>query len=175
MRCDGVNYNSHSPTATMTANDPRSTAGFCLRRCGCWSGCGDRQCAGANVFAGGTRRDLGAPRRHGAARVRRQHAVAALLGVGSASPGRCRHGLADCHARLPGRRIFEWRWCCCWPCRPTYWPMSIPTSCSSSGRCRRRLRETFGWQKGDHWFPDVRTLGGAVTMFVCVLYPYAKY
>jgi iron(III) transport system permease protein len=34
------------------------------------------------------------------------------------------------------------------------------------------LRETFGWQRGDYWFPDVRTLPGAALMFVCVLYPY---
>jgi iron(III) transport system permease protein len=34
------------------------------------------------------------------------------------------------------------------------------------------LRATFGWRAGQYWFPDVRTIGGAVTMFVAVLYPY---
>ena len=34
------------------------------------------------------------------------------------------------------------------------------------------LRETFGWRKPDYWFPDVRSLGGAVVMFSLVLYPY---
>jgi iron(III) transport system permease protein len=34
------------------------------------------------------------------------------------------------------------------------------------------LRESFGWSKADYWFPDVRSLGGAVAMFVFVLYPY---
>jgi iron(III) transport system permease protein len=34
------------------------------------------------------------------------------------------------------------------------------------------LRETFGWRRGDYWFPDVRSVGGAVAMFVFVLYPY---
>jgi iron(III) transport system permease protein len=35
------------------------------------------------------------------------------------------------------------------------------------------LREAFGWQsKTDYWFFDVRSLGGAATMLVCVLYPY---
>jgi len=30
----------------------------------------------------------------------------------------------------------------------------------------------FGWSKADYWFPEVRSLAGAVTMFVFVLYPY---
>jgi iron(III) transport system permease protein len=34
------------------------------------------------------------------------------------------------------------------------------------------LRETFGWRRADYWFPDVRSLGGAVVMFSLVLYPY---
>jgi iron(III) transport system permease protein len=34
------------------------------------------------------------------------------------------------------------------------------------------LRETFEWRRGDYWFPDVRTVGGAVAMFMFVLYPY---
>ncbi|MFZ5525553.1 MAG: ABC transporter permease [Pseudomonadota bacterium] len=34
------------------------------------------------------------------------------------------------------------------------------------------LRETFGWTRADYWFPDVRSLGGAVVMFSLVLYPY---
>ncbi|MFN3861053.1 MAG: ABC transporter permease [Roseateles sp.] len=34
------------------------------------------------------------------------------------------------------------------------------------------LRETFGWRRSDYWFPDVRSLGGAVAMFSLVLYPY---
>src|SRR5690606_16749975 len=34
------------------------------------------------------------------------------------------------------------------------------------------LRASFGWQYGDYWFPDVRSLGGAIVLFICVLYPY---
>jgi iron(III) transport system permease protein len=34
------------------------------------------------------------------------------------------------------------------------------------------LRDSFGWEHGDYWFPDIRTLPGAIVMFVCVLYPY---
>ena len=39
------------------------------------------------------------------------------------------------------------------------------------GPVQSGLRESFGWQKGDYWFPDVRTLGGAIAMFIFVLYP----
>jgi iron(III) transport system permease protein len=34
------------------------------------------------------------------------------------------------------------------------------------------LRESFAWRRGDYWFPDIRSLGGAMLMFICVLYPY---
>ena len=34
------------------------------------------------------------------------------------------------------------------------------------------LRQAFGRTRADPWFPDVRTLPGAVVMFVFVLYPY---
>lgn len=34
------------------------------------------------------------------------------------------------------------------------------------------LRDTFEWTRADYWFPDVRSLGGAVVLFSLVLYPY---
>jgi iron(III) transport system permease protein len=34
------------------------------------------------------------------------------------------------------------------------------------------LRAALGWQRDDYWFPEVRSLGGAVLMFASVLYPY---
>ena len=40
------------------------------------------------------------------------------------------------------------------------------------GPVQSALRQAFGWGLGDYWFPDVRSLGGAVVMFVFVLYPY---
>ena len=33
---------------------------------------------------------------------------------------------------------------------------------------RLAARETFEWRRGDYWFPDVRTVGGAVAMFMFV-------
>ncbi|MCK7579482.1 MAG: hypothetical protein MZV65_29735 [Chromatiales bacterium] len=34
------------------------------------------------------------------------------------------------------------------------------------------LREAFGWSCGDYWFPEIRSLPGAVVMLSLVLYPY---
>jgi len=73
---------------------------------------------------------------------------------------------------FPGRRIFEWA---------LVLPMAVPAYVMAYtytdllqfvGPVQTGLRDTFGWQKGDYWFPDVRTLGGAIAMFVFVLYPY---
>jgi iron(III) transport system permease protein len=73
---------------------------------------------------------------------------------------------------FPGRRIFEWA---------LVLPMAMPAYVMAYvytdflqfvGPVQTALRETFGWQHGDYWFPDIRTLPGAVLMFVCVLYPY---
>jgi len=41
-----------------------------------------------------------------------------------------------------------------------------------AGPLQTALRETFGWRRGDYWFPDIQSLGGAVAMLVLVLYPY---
>jgi len=40
------------------------------------------------------------------------------------------------------------------------------------GPVQTALREAFGWSRADYWFPDVRSLGGAVVLFSLVLYPY---
>jgi iron(III) transport system permease protein len=73
---------------------------------------------------------------------------------------------------FPGRRLFEWA---------LVLPLAVPAYVMAYtytdllqfvGPLQSGLRESFGWQKGDYWFPDVRTLGGAVVMFTFVLYPY---
>jgi len=40
------------------------------------------------------------------------------------------------------------------------------------GPVQSLLRELFGWGPRDYWFPEVRSIGGAVAMLTCVLYPY---
>lgn len=41
-----------------------------------------------------------------------------------------------------------------------------------SGPLQTLLRDFFGWQSGDYWFPEIRSLGGAIIMLSLVLYPY---
>jgi hypothetical protein len=72
---------------------------------------------------------------------------------------------------FPGRRFFEWA---------LVLPLAVPAYVMAYvytdflqfvGPVQTLLRETFGWQHGDYWFPDIRTLPGAILMFVSVLYP----
>ena len=73
---------------------------------------------------------------------------------------------------FPGRRFFEWA---------MVLPLAMPAYVMAYvytdflqfvGPVQTLLRDSFGWAYGDYWFPDIRTLPGAVLMFVCVLYPY---
>lgn len=73
---------------------------------------------------------------------------------------------------FPGRRIFEWA---------LVLPLAMPAYVMAYvytdllqfvGPLQTGLRETFNWQHGDYWFPDIRTLPGAMLMFISVLYPY---
>ncbi|TFH85848.1 iron ABC transporter permease [Billgrantia azerbaijanica] len=74
--------------------------------------------------------------------------------------------------RFPGRRLFEWG---------LLLPLAVPTYVIAyaytdflqfAGPLQGWLRELFGWNHGDYWFPDVRSLGGAATLITLVLYPY---
>ncbi len=75
--------------------------------------------------------------------------------------------------RFPGRRIFEWA---------LLLPLAMPAYVIAyiytdileyAGPVQGFLRETFGWStKREYWFPEIRSLGGAVSMMTLVLYPY---
>ena len=42
-----------------------------------------------------------------------------------------------------------------------------------AGPIQGSLRSTFGWgSPHDYWFPEIRSLGGAISMMSLVLYPY---
>src|SRR5215831_2444629 len=43
---------------------------------------------------------------------------------------------------------------------------------SAFGPAQTWLRDVTGWDVGDYWFPDVRSLPGAALMLILVLYPY---
>jgi iron(III) transport system permease protein len=73
---------------------------------------------------------------------------------------------------FPGRRAFEWA---------LLLPLAVPAYVTAyaytdwlqfSGPVQTWLREAMGWERGDYWFPEIRSVGGAAAMFVCVLYPY---
>lgn len=74
---------------------------------------------------------------------------------------------------FPGRRYFEWA---------LLLPLAMPAYISAfvytdilefAGPVQSALRDWFGWQSGrDYWFPEIRSLGGAVAMMTLGLYPY---
>lgn len=74
--------------------------------------------------------------------------------------------------RFPGSRMLEWA---------LVLPLSIPAYIIAytytgmldiGGPVQSWIRETFSIRYGDYWFPQVRSLGGAITMLSLVLYPY---
>ena len=73
---------------------------------------------------------------------------------------------------FPGRRLFSWA---------LLLPMAMPAYIIAytytgmldfAGPVQTALREQFDWSYGDYWFPEIRSLGGAVCMLSLVLYPY---
>lgn len=74
--------------------------------------------------------------------------------------------------KFPGRKILSWA---------LLLPMAIPAYIIAytytgmldvAGPLQTLLREFFAWEYGDYWFPEVRSLGGAICMLALVLYPY---
>lgn len=75
--------------------------------------------------------------------------------------------------RFPGSRWLEWL---------LLLPLAMPAYLLAYvytefldyyGIFQTTLRNIFGWSNaGDYWFPDVRSMGGAIAMLVLVLYPY---
>ncbi|MCX8087460.1 MAG: iron ABC transporter permease [Rhodocyclaceae bacterium] len=127
---------------------------------------------GLHLFAAGT----GETWAHLAATVLPEYVansllLCALVGVGVAGVG---VGVAWLVAitDFPGRRIFEWA---------LLLPLAMPAYVMAYvytdllqfvGPVQTFLRETFGWRRGDYWFPEIRSLPGAALLFVCALYPY---
>lgn len=75
--------------------------------------------------------------------------------------------------RFPGRSIFEWA---------LLLPLAVPAYVIAfvytdlleyAGPLQIALRSLFGWTSSrDYWFPDIRTLDGAIAMMSLVFYPY---
>jgi len=74
---------------------------------------------------------------------------------------------------FPGRRVFEWA---------LLLPMAMPAYVIAyvytdileyAGPVQGLLRDMFGWTlKREYWFPEIRSLSGAISMMTLVLYPY---
>ncbi|WP_246540366.1 ABC transporter permease [sulfur-oxidizing endosymbiont of Gigantopelta aegis] len=73
---------------------------------------------------------------------------------------------------FPGRKFFQWA---------LLLPLAVPAYIIAytytgmldfSGPLQTFLRELFGWGPRDYWFPEIRSLGGAMMMLSLVLYPY---
>ena len=91
-------------------------------------------------------------------------ALAACIGVPAA-------WLVTMH-RFPGRRILSWA---------LLLPLAVPAYISAyaltdllqfSGPVQTWIRGMFDLQAGGYWFPDMRTLGGAIVILAFALYPY---
>ncbi|MGC1199558.1 MAG: iron ABC transporter permease [Geitlerinemataceae cyanobacterium] len=74
--------------------------------------------------------------------------------------------------RFWGDRLFEWA---------LLLPMAAPAYILAytytdfldfSGPVQTFLRNLFGWEYGDYWFPNIRSLWGAILLLSLTLYPY---
>jgi iron(III) transport system permease protein len=74
--------------------------------------------------------------------------------------------------RFWGSRFFQWA---------LLFPLATPAYVLAyaytdwldvAGPMQSGLRAAFDWELGDYWFPDIRSLGGAIALLVLVLYPY---
>jgi iron(III) transport system permease protein len=75
--------------------------------------------------------------------------------------------------RFPGKRFFEWA---------LMLPFAVPAYVIAyvytdlleyAGPVQSWIRALFGWHTArDYWFPEIRSLGGAILMLALVLYPY---
>jgi len=74
--------------------------------------------------------------------------------------------------RFPGRSGLQWA---------LLLPLAMPAYIVAytytglldfAGPVQTLLRESTGWGYGDYWFPEIRSLGGAIVVMSLVLYPY---
>lgn len=74
--------------------------------------------------------------------------------------------------QFPGKRLFVWA---------LLLPLAMPAYIIAytytgmfdfAGPVQMQLRNWTGWEYGDYVFPEIRSLGGAITMLSLVLYPY---
>lgn len=73
---------------------------------------------------------------------------------------------------FPMRRLMSWL---------LFLPLAIPSYVAAfvygdlmqfAGPVQSALRRMFGWQRGEYWFPDMLSLGGAIFLLSLAFYPY---
>ncbi|RUO78312.1 ABC transporter permease [Pseudidiomarina taiwanensis] len=74
--------------------------------------------------------------------------------------------------RFPGQQLLSWA---------LLLPLAMPAYITAytytgmldfAGPVQSLIRDLSGWGYGDYWFPQIRSLGGAILMLSLVLYPY---
>jgi iron(III) transport system permease protein len=97
--------------------------------------------------------------------------LGAMVGIGVALIGVATAWLVVM-CRFPGRRLFEFA---------LILPLAMPAYVMAyaytdllqfAGPVQAALRDAFGWQAGEYWFPNIRSLPGAGLMLTLALYPY---
>jgi len=99
--------------------------------------------------------------------------IALLVMVGSGvGIGGTAAGWLVARRAFPGSGVFSWA---------LMLPLAMPAyvmayaytdALQYAGPVQSALRSAFGLAHGEYWFPDIRSLPGAATMFVFTLYPY---
>ncbi|MEO0541847.1 MAG: iron ABC transporter permease [Cyanobacteria bacterium P01_A01_bin.105] len=114
---------------------------------------------------------------HLADTVLTQYVINSLLLMVGVGIGVCLIGISTAWlvtaCRFPGSRWFEWA---------LLLPLAAPAYLLAYtytewleyyGPVQTGLRTLFGWESAtDYWFPDVRSVGGAIAMLSLTLYPY---
>lgn len=94
------------------------------------------------------------------------------VGIGTITIGTSTAWLVTMY-RFPGRRLLSWA---------LLLPLAVPSyilafvitdQLEYAGTVQVVLRHLFGWTSArDYWFPEIRSLGGAIVVMSLVLYPY---
>ena len=94
------------------------------------------------------------------------------VGIGTITIGTSTAWLVTMY-RFPGRRLLSWA---------LLLPLAVPSyilafvitdQLEYAGVLQVGLRHLFGWTSArDYWFPEIRSLGGAIVVMSLVLYPY---
>ncbi len=94
------------------------------------------------------------------------------VGVGTITLGTSTAWLVTMYS-FPGRRVLSWA---------LLLPLAVPSyilafvitdQLEYAGAVQGALRGLFGWTSArDYWFPEIRSLGGAILVMSLVLYPY---